>query len=102
MNTEQWMVAESRLRRGPADLRLKVDTTAVTTALTSGVGEQVIRDYRGVRVLNSFERFKLLGTTWVIVAEIDEAGTITEHCRQHRNFYLPCPRLRPRGRRASG
>lgn len=89
VNTEQRMVTESRFRRDPADLKLKVDTAAVATALASGVGEQLIRDYRGVRVLSSFERFEVLGTTWVIVAEIDEAEAVTEHYKQHRDFYLP-------------
>ena len=89
VNTAQRMVTESRFRRDPADLQLKVNTVAVATALESGAGEQVIRDYRGVRVLSSFERFELLGATWVIVAEIDEAEAITEYYKQHRDVYLP-------------
>ena len=64
VNTEQRMVTESRFHRDPADLRLRVDTEAVTTALEFGAGEQVIRDYRGERVLSSFERFEVLGTKW--------------------------------------
>lgn len=89
VNTAQRMVTESRFRRDPADLQLKVDTVAVATALESGAGEQVIQDYRGVQVLSSFERFELLGATWVIVAEIDEAEAITEYYKQHRDVYLP-------------
>lgn len=88
VNTEQRMVTESRFRRDPANLQLKVDTLAVSSALASGSGERVIRDYRGVRVLSSFERFELFGTTWVIIAEIDEAEAITEHYKCHREFYL--------------
>ncbi len=88
VNTEQRMVTESRFRRDPADLQLKVDTLAVSSALVSGANKRVIRDYRGVRVLSSFERFELFGTTWVMIAEIDEAEAITEHYKRHREFYL--------------
>lgn len=87
VNTEQRMVTDSRFRAEPADLQVKVDTMAVAAAHETGAGERVIRDYRGVRVLSSFESFELFGTTWVIVAEIDEDEVVTEHYKQHRAFY---------------
>ncbi len=87
VNAEQRMVTQSRFRPEVADLRLKVDTPAVGLALESGPGRQVIRDYRGVRVLSSFEPFDVCGTKWVIVAEMDEQEAITEHYKRHSESY---------------
>ncbi len=87
VNAEQRMVTQSRFRPEFTDLRLKVETLAVSAALASGAGQRVIRDYRGVRVLSSFEPFEVYGTKWAIIAEIDEQEAITEHYKQKTGFY---------------
>lgn len=87
VNTEQRMMTQSRFRPELTDLRLKVETAAVSAALASGAGQRVIRDYRGVPVLSSFEPFDVYGTTWVIIAEMDEKEAVTEHYRQDTGFY---------------
>ena len=95
VNTSKRMMTSSRFRRDPTALQLRVETSAIAKALEVGNGQEVIEDYRGVRVLSSFERFDLLGTPWIIVAEIDEAEVITQHHRQHTAFYASriCSRL---------
>ncbi len=87
VNTEQRMMTQSRFRPELTDLRLKVETAAVSAALASGAGQRVIRDYRGVPVLSSFEPFDVYGTKWVIIAEMDEKEAVTEHYRQDTDFY---------------
>ncbi|MEE9602650.1 MAG: cache domain-containing protein [Thermoguttaceae bacterium] len=87
VNTDQRMVTESRFRPGPADMALKVDTVAVAAAIETGTGKQIIDDYRGCRVLSSYEAFEIFGIEWVILAEIDEAEVVTEHFKRHEEFY---------------
>lgn len=88
VNTEQRMVTDSRFSPDPARLDFAVDTPAVSSALSTGAGESLIEDYRGVPVLSSFEPFSVLGANWVIIAEIDEAETVTELYKQHRVSFL--------------
>ncbi len=87
VNAEQRMVTQSRFRPELADLRLKVETQAVSAALESGSGQHVIRDYRGVQVLSSFAPFDVYGTKWAIIAEMDEREAITEHFRRDADHY---------------
>lgn len=87
VNAEQRMVTRSRFRPELTDLRLKVETFAVSAALASGAGQRVIQDYRGVPVLSSFEPFDVYGTKWAIIAEMDESEAITEHYKQDAGFY---------------
>ncbi len=50
-----------------------VDTKAVEKALASGSGKEVIEDYNGNPVLSAYTPLKVGDTTWVLLAEIDEA-----------------------------
>lgn len=87
VNTEQRMVTQSRFRPEQTELRLKVETLAVSEALASGAGQRIIKDYRGVEVLSSFEAFDIYGTKWVIIAEIDEQEAITEYFKKRSDYY---------------
>lgn len=101
VNAEDRMVTQSRFRPDPPNLQLKVNTQAVAAALADGRGERIVEDYRGVAVLSSFERFELFGTTWVILAEMDEAEVITEHYRQSKRDFIQALSAGPaRGRPA--
>ncbi len=68
VNAAQKMVTESRFHPGQPPLEMKVETLAYFNAIRAGAGEQVIKDYRGVDVLSSYEAFELFGTKWIIVA----------------------------------
>jgi methyl-accepting chemotaxis protein len=50
-----------------------VDTEAVREALAGKTGEKVIIDYNGNPVLSAYAPVSVGGTTWAILAEIDEA-----------------------------
>ncbi len=87
-NQDNLMITQSRLVPGNSVLRQRVDTQAPRAARISNHGSQVIEDYRGVRVLSSFEKFSFSGATWIIIAEIDEAEVLTEHFKKHRDHYI--------------
>ena len=51
----------------------KVDTKAVTLALSGKEDAQIIIDYNGNPVLSAFTPLKVGETTWALIAEIDES-----------------------------
>lgn len=87
VNTDKLMLSDSRFMEDSTVLRLKVDTWAVKEALRNNVGERIIEDYRETRVFSSFEKFDLFGTSWIIIAEVDEDEVITEHYRKYKKYF---------------
>jgi len=53
--------------------RGQVDTVASTEALSGKTDQKIIMDYNGNPVLSSYAPVKVEGTTWALIAEIDEA-----------------------------
>jgi len=51
----------------------KVDTEAVQDALAGNTDAKVVIDYNGSRVLSAYTPFEVGDTSWVLLAEIDEA-----------------------------
>lgn len=89
VNQQMLLLSESRFINESSVLKLTVDTEAVRNALSFETGEQIVEDYRGVRVYSSFERFKLFGSTWVIIAEMDEAEILTKAFLQTDALIFP-------------
>ncbi|WP_199336525.1 adenylate/guanylate cyclase domain-containing protein [Oscillatoria sp. FACHB-1407] len=54
-------------------LEQRVQTEGVEAALTGQEGTQIIRDYRNVPVLSSYEPLEIDGLDWVILSEMDLA-----------------------------
>ncbi len=50
-----------------------VDTEASRQALAGTVGAKIVIDYNGNSVLSSYAPVDVFGTTWAIIAEVDEA-----------------------------
>ncbi|MBW1783438.1 MAG: methyl-accepting chemotaxis protein [Deltaproteobacteria bacterium] len=72
------MRSDSRFSKDSTILKRKVDTAAVRQGLKHGKGLEVIKDYRGEKVLSCYSHLGLneaLGADfdWVIVSEIDES-----------------------------
>ncbi len=88
VNESRKMMSDSRFRPQQESLQFQVETKAVDNAFTHGQGETVIKDYRGVHVLSSYEAFEVHGATWVIVAEIDEDEVITEHYKINKDYFI--------------
>lgn len=51
----------------------KVDTEAVHNALAGNTGERIVVDYNGNPVISAYTPIEVGDTTWVLLAEIDEA-----------------------------
>ena len=66
--------SDSRFTEGLDLLRRRVETESVLKARQGITGQDIITDYRGVRVLSAYAPLNILGQlNWVLVAEIDEA-----------------------------
>jgi len=52
---------------------LKIDSVSVKKALKGEIGNDITKDYRGVRVLSSFSSVDVLGSNWALIVEIDKS-----------------------------
>ncbi len=87
-NEKKVMLTQSRFISDSTILNYKVETNALRKALSAGVGNIISKDYRGVMVYSSFEKFSYAGATWVIVVEIDETEVITGLYLRNKEYLL--------------
>ncbi len=87
VNNDNLMLSDSRFIEDQTILKLKIETESVKHARFQDSGENIIVDYRGARVFSSFEKFNYFNTSWVIIAEIDEAEVVSEHYRDHKDYF---------------
>lgn len=72
VGSDYLMRSDSRFADISTILRTRVETDAVRRAFEGETGAAVIDDYRGVSVVSAFGPFRFEGTTWALIAEIDE------------------------------
>jgi len=87
-NDQKVMLTDSRFFPHVNRPNRRIETTALMRALKGKSGNEIIEDYRGVRVFSSFEKFDFAGTCWIIVAEIDEDEVITRHFKDNEDYYI--------------
>jgi len=66
----------------------KVDTRAVTEALSGRTEKEIVSDYNGNPVLSAYTPVKVGETTWALLAEIDEAEVMEPIENLIRNILL--------------
>ena len=86
-NANKVMLTQSRLLPQNTVLHQRVETQAVEMAGKIGQGNDIILDYRGVRVFSSFEKFQFAGAEWIIIAEVDEEEVITQWFSDNREYF---------------
>ena len=89
VNKNKLMLTDSRFIEDSSILKLRVDTDAVRMAFANESGSTIIDDYRGVKVLSSFEQFDVFGHSWIIIVEIDEDEVVSNHYQKYKKYYLP-------------
>jgi PAS domain S-box-containing protein len=68
---DYFMRTDSRFQKESTVLTREVRTDAVKNGLNGVSGTGVVADYRGIKVLSSFEKLSIGGMNWVILSEID-------------------------------
>ena len=88
VNEKHLMLTESRFINNDIVLSKRIDTEAIRNELDS-VGSKVIDDYRGVRVLSSYQTVQAGNSNWRILAEIDEDEVLTDYYRHYSDTLFP-------------
>merc|ERR1711879_315571 len=66
----------------------EIKTHSTKNALESKKGNNIIKDYRGVDVLSSYDYLDIYGQTkWAIIAEIDQDEILVDS-RELRNYLI--------------
>ncbi|MFK5977700.1 MAG: methyl-accepting chemotaxis protein [Rhizobiaceae bacterium] len=73
---DKLMRSDSRFSKESTILKRTVDTEQVRQALAGKEGHFIGVDYRGIDVLVAFSAIEFNGTTWAVIAEIDEAEAL--------------------------
>lgn len=89
VNKDKLMLTDSRFIEDSSILKFKIDTDAVRLAISKKPKKMILNDYRGVRVLSTFEQFDIFGHSWIIIAEIDEDEVVSIHYQKYKRYYLP-------------
>jgi len=89
VNRQRAMLTDSRFLAASPETSVFADTPAVREAFQQGDGNRITHDYRGRRVLSSFQMFQYEGATWAILAEKDESEVLTDFYREHEAALFP-------------
>ncbi|CCU78405.1 Methyl-accepting chemotaxis protein [Halanaerobium saccharolyticum subsp. saccharolyticum DSM 6643] len=82
------MRSDSRFSNENDILNREVNTAAVNSALAGQEGTEIVKDYRGINVLSSYDKLDIEGLNWAILAEIDEDEAFAEVAAMTRNTYI--------------
>jgi len=88
VGSDMLMRSNSRFSNENDILSSEVDTGAVNNALAGQEGTEIIKDYRGVNVLSSYDKLNIDGIDWAILAEVDEEEAFAEVATMTRNTYI--------------
>ena len=88
VNRVGYLLTESSFTGDSTILKMHLDDKNIKAKFGERKSRKIVTDYRGFKVLTSFDVFNFLGTEWLIVAKVDEAQIITEHFNQYSNFYF--------------
>ncbi len=82
------MRSDSRFSEASTILETTVDTATARLALAGESGLEVVDDYRGIRVYSAYAPVRFEGTTWALLAEIDEAELLRPVRRLHNTALI--------------
>ena len=87
VNRQGYMLTESNFVSEESILKTKLDDCNIEPKFQEKRGNRVVTDYRGFKVLTSFEVVDFLGVQWLVVVKMDESQVTTEHYIQHQAHY---------------
>ncbi len=89
VNEEHYMLTDSRFMPESAILRQPLSDQNIRSKFQEEKGHKIVIDYRGFRVLSSFEVFIFLDCKWLIIAKISEAEILTNYYSKYRDQLGP-------------
>ncbi|MEP3246124.1 MAG: methyl-accepting chemotaxis protein [Sneathiella sp.] len=88
VGSDYLMRSDSRFSKTSTILARKVDTPAAREALAGKTGSMIAQDYRNIPVKSAYGAMNFMGTTWAILAEIDEAEYVQPIIALRNNLAL--------------
>ncbi len=88
VGSDYLMRSDSRFSQTSTILARKVDTPAAREALSGKTGSMIAEDYRNISVKSAYGAMNFMGTTWAILAEIDEAEYVQPIIALRNNLTL--------------
>ncbi len=83
VNQDHYMLTDSRFIAESTILKEQLAKENIDAKFKEGKGHKAVVDYRGHKVLSSFEVFDFLGSQWLIISKMDEEELITNYFLQY-------------------
>jgi hypothetical protein len=83
VNHDHYMLTDSRFHAESTILKEHLPDENISSKFAAGKGHKDVIDYRGKRVVSSFEAFDFLESRWLIIAKMDEEEIFTGFYRQY-------------------
>ena len=87
VNKAQYALTDSRFFSDSTIMKRHLSQDNVHAKFREKKGRKIVVDYRGFRVLSTFEVVPFLGSEYLILVKRDEDEIITEHYKTHRKDY---------------
>ena len=84
VNKNCYMLTDSRFYGETNILKKNLSKDNIESKFSEKKGHKTVTDYRGYRVLSSFEVVHVLNSKWLIVAKIDEDEILTEYYKKNK------------------
>lgn len=84
VNKQNYMLTDSRFYGDSSILKKHLSRKNIESKFREKAGHKIVIDYRGFRVLSSFEVCQIANSEWLLIAKIDEDEIITEYYKKKR------------------
>jgi hypothetical protein len=84
VNRENYMLTDSRFAPASSILRQQLSDENISSKFRERSGHKSVIDYRGSKVITSFDVCTVFGSEWLIIAKIGEDELVTDYYKQNR------------------
>lgn len=91
VNTDRYLLTDSRFKAASTILKQQLPRENIEDKFLERRGHKAVVDYRGFRVLSSFEVCSVLGSEWLLIVKMHEAEIVTNYYKKHRWRIWQCP-----------
>jgi len=92
VNRDHYLLTDSRFNPDSTILKIKLSEENIESKFRERKGHKSVTDYRGEKVLSSFEVFPFWGTEWLIISKIDRNEVLTDYFRRNKTAIIPALR----------
>ncbi|GAF88195.1 unnamed protein product, partial [marine sediment metagenome] len=86
---DHYMLTDSCFNVESTILKQRLSDNNISGKFKERKGQKSVIDYRGYKVLSSFEVFNFLESEWLIIAKIDENEVVTNYFKENRKQLDP-------------